>query len=119
MADGSAPTGGRVEVDPEPTRPHAPGARAGAVREPGAGTGARRPPTIEDVARAAGVGRGTASRVLNGSVQVSPAARAAVRRAVDELGYVPNRAARSLVTRRTDTVALVVSEPGDRLFGDP
>lgn len=39
--------------------------------------------------------------------------------AVDELGYVPNRAARSLVTRRTDTVALVVSEPGDRLFGDP
>ena len=57
--------------------------------------------------------------MLNGSVQVSPAARAAVRRAVDELGYVPNRAARSLVTRRTDTVALVVSEPGDRLFGDP
>ncbi|HZB65824.1 MAG TPA: LacI family DNA-binding transcriptional regulator, partial [Ornithinibacter sp.] len=74
---------------------------------------------MEDVARAAGVGRGTASRVLNGSVQVSNAARAAVRRAVDELGYVPNRAARSLVTRRTDTVALVVSEPGYRLFGDP
>ena len=119
MADGSAPTGSGVEVDPQPTRPHASGARAGAVREPGAGTGARRPPTIEDVARAAGVGRGTVSRVLNGSVQVSPAARAAVRRAVDELGYVPNRAARSLVTRRTDTVALVVSEPGDRLFGDP
>ena len=39
--------------------------------------------------------------------------------AVDELGYVPNRAARSLVTRRTDTVALVVSESGDRLFGEP
>lgn len=40
-------------------------------------------------------------------------------RAVDVLGYVPNRAARSLVTRRTDTVALVVSEDGERLFGDP
>jgi DNA-binding LacI/PurR family transcriptional regulator len=57
--------------------------------------------------------------VVNGSSHVSPAARAAVLRAVDELGYVPNRAARSLVTRRTDTVALVVSEPGDRVFGDP
>jgi DNA-binding LacI/PurR family transcriptional regulator len=104
---------------PRSSRPRASGARAGAVREPGAGTGARRPPTIEEVARAAGVGRGTASRVVNGSAHVSPGARAAVRKAVEDLGYVPNRAARSLVTRRTDTVALVVSEPGDRLFGDP
>ncbi|WP_392543565.1 LacI family DNA-binding transcriptional regulator [Oryzobacter telluris] len=71
------------------------------------------------MARRAGVGRGTASRVVNGSPHVSESARAAVLRAVDELGYVPNRAARSLVTRRTDTVALVVSEDGDRLFGDP
>ncbi len=71
------------------------------------------------MARRAGVGRGTASRVVNGSPQVSAAARAAVLRAVDELGYVPNRAARSLVTRRTHTVALVVSESGDRLFGEP
>lgn len=65
------------------------------------------------------MGRGTASRVVNGSPQVSAAARAAVLEAVEALGYVPNRAARSLVTRRTDTVALVVSEDGDRLFGDP
>lgn len=76
-------------------------------------------PTIETVAARAGVGRGTASRVVNGSPQVSPAARAAVLKAIDELGYVPNRAARNLVTRRTDCVALVISEPGERLFTEP
>ncbi|MBT0772209.1 LacI family DNA-binding transcriptional regulator [Kineosporia sp. J2-2] len=78
-----------------------------------------RAPTLEQVAARAGVGRGTASRVINGSVQVSEAARNAVLRAVDDLGYVPNRAARSLVTQLTDVVALVVSEPEDRLFGEP
>ena len=118
--DGSAPTRSSGTGPTAPSSPpHPAGTRAGAVREPGTGTGARRAPTIEEVARRAGVGRGTASRVVNGSAHVSEAARAAVLAAVDELGYVPNRAARSLVTRRTDTVALVVSEPGDRLFGDP
>jgi DNA-binding LacI/PurR family transcriptional regulator len=79
----------------------------------------RRPPTLEEVASLAGVGRGTASRVINGSVQVSDASRAAVLHAIEELGYVPNRAARSLVTRLTDVVALVVSESEERLFGEP
>jgi DNA-binding LacI/PurR family transcriptional regulator len=77
------------------------------------------PPTLEDVAQRAGVGRGTASRALNGSSQVSEGARAAVLRAVEELGYIPNQAARSLVTRTTDSVALVVSEPGERVFSEP
>jgi DNA-binding LacI/PurR family transcriptional regulator len=76
-------------------------------------------PTLEAVAARAGVGRGTVSRVVNGSRQVSPQARAAVEQAIAELGYVPNRAARSLVTRRTDSVALVVSESGDRVFTEP
>jgi len=57
--------------------------------------------------------------VVNGSPQVSPAARAAVERAIIKLGYVPNRAARALVTRRTDSVALVVSESEERVFGEP
>jgi DNA-binding LacI/PurR family transcriptional regulator len=77
------------------------------------------PPTLEAVAARAGVGRGTVSRVINGSPQVSERAREAVLRAIDELGYVPNRAARSLVTRRTDSIALVVSEPEDRVFAEP
>lgn len=76
-------------------------------------------PTIDTVAARAGVGRGTVSRVVNGSNQVSEAARAAVLQAIDELGYVPSRAARSLVTRRTDSIALVIPEPGDRLFAEP
>ncbi|MFC3995727.1 LacI family DNA-binding transcriptional regulator [Nocardiopsis sediminis] len=80
--------------------------------------GGRRP-TLEMVAARAGVGRGTVSRVINGSEQVSPATREAVRAAIAELGYVPNHAARTLVTRRTDTVALVVSEPDERLFAQP
>jgi DNA-binding LacI/PurR family transcriptional regulator len=76
-------------------------------------------PTLDAVAARAGVGRGTVSRVVNGSPQVSPEAKAAVQQAIAELGYVPNRAARALVTQRTDSVALVVSESGDRLFTEP
>lgn len=81
--------------------------------------GPARPPTLDEVAARAGVGRGTVSRVINGSSQVSDTARAAVTKAVAELGYVPNRAARSLVTRATDTIALVVSESQERVFGEP
>jgi DNA-binding LacI/PurR family transcriptional regulator len=76
-------------------------------------------PTLEAVAARAGVGRGTVSRVINGSPKVSPEAREAVQQAIEELGYVPNRAARTLVTRRTDTVALFVSESEERVFGEP
>jgi DNA-binding LacI/PurR family transcriptional regulator len=77
------------------------------------------PPTLEQVAALAGVSRATVSRVVNGSPKVSPVVRAQVERAVAELGYVPNRAARSLVTRRADSVALVVSEPHARFFSEP
>jgi DNA-binding LacI/PurR family transcriptional regulator len=76
-------------------------------------------PTLEEVAARAGVGRGTVSRVINGSPRVSEQAREAVLQAIDELGYVPNRAARTLVTRRTDTVALVVAESEQRVFDEP
>jgi DNA-binding LacI/PurR family transcriptional regulator len=77
------------------------------------------PPTLEQVAALAGVSRATVSRVVNGSPKVSPVVRAQVERAVAKLGYVPNRAARSLVTRRADSVALVASEPHARFFSEP
>ncbi|MGW1295342.1 LacI family DNA-binding transcriptional regulator [Streptomyces sp. NPDC002533] len=69
-------------------------------------------PTLEDVARAAGVSRATVSRVINGVRNVDPVIQEAVRQAVSVTGYTPNRAARSLVTRRADAVALVVSGAG-------
>ncbi len=76
-------------------------------------------PTLEQVAEKAGVSRSTASRAINGGLRVSPDALAAVEAAVAELGYTPNRAARSLVTRRTDSIALVVPEPDERVLSDP
>ncbi len=83
------------------------------------GRPARRVPTLDQVAAHAGVGRGTVSRVVNGEDHVSSRARERVMRSIVELGYVPNRAARTLVTRRTDIVALMVSESEDRLFTEP
>ncbi|MFK8908281.1 LacI family DNA-binding transcriptional regulator [Streptomyces sp. YS-3] len=76
-------------------------------------------PTLEAVAARAGVSRATASRVVNGGAGVRPPLADKVRRAVEELGYVPNHAARTLVTRRTGAVAVIIPEPEIRIFSDP
>lgn len=76
-------------------------------------------PTLEAVAARAGVSRATVSRVVNGGDGVREPLVERVRRAVEELGYVPNQAARSLVTRRHDAIAVVVAEPETRVFADP
>ncbi len=76
-------------------------------------------PTLEMVARAAGVSRATVSRVVNGSPHVRPEAVAAVNAAVAQLRYVPNRAARSLASRATNAIALIVPEDVTVFFGDP
>ncbi|MGW1032447.1 LacI family DNA-binding transcriptional regulator [Streptomyces antibioticus] len=76
-------------------------------------------PTLEAVAARAGVSRATASRVVNGGDGVREPLVERVRQAVEELGYVPNQAARSLVTRRHDAVAVVIAEPETRVFADP
>lgn len=75
-------------------------------------------PTIEEVARRAGVSRGTASRVINGAPHVSSGARERVQQAINELRYVPNRAARSLVTQRHETVALAISGTDTQHFAE-
>ncbi len=75
----------------------------------------RRRPTLENVAARAGVSRATVSRVVNGR-PVTTASRDSVREAIQELGYVPNHAARTLVTRRTDLIALVLPESTSRVF---
>jgi LacI family transcriptional regulator len=64
--------------------------------------------TIADVARLAGVGRGTVSRVLNERANVDPTTRARVLAAIKELDFVPNPTARRLSLRRTQTVAVIL-----------
>lgn len=66
-------------------------------------------PTLEDVARAAGVSRATVSRVVNGAATVSADIQQAVLGAIAAVGYVPNRAARQLITGRSGVMALVMS----------
>ena len=89
---------------------------------PGAEDGSA--PTLDDVARVAGVSRATVSRVVNGKRRVAPHLQDVVRQAIASVGYVPNLAARSLVTRRTGSVIVVVSgveeaDAGAIDFADP
>ncbi|WP_210480068.1 LacI family DNA-binding transcriptional regulator [Naasia sp. SYSU D00948] len=76
-------------------------------------------PTLEQVAAAAGVSRSTVSRVVNNSPHVTDEAMTAVLDAIERLGYVPNRAARSLASRKTQVIALVVPETTAKVFADP
>ncbi|MGW8694510.1 LacI family DNA-binding transcriptional regulator, partial [[Kitasatospora] papulosa] len=76
-------------------------------------------PTLEAVAARAGVSRATASRVVNGGAGVRQPLVDQVRKAVEELGYIPNHAARTLVTRRNGAVAVIIDEPEFRVFSDP
>ncbi|MBN1171680.1 MAG: LacI family DNA-binding transcriptional regulator [Micromonosporaceae bacterium] len=78
----------------------------------------RRRPTLEQVAQHAGVSRATVSRVVNGSPTVAAGIRELVLRSVRELGYVPNQAARSLVTQKANSFALVLPEPSTRVFSE-
>jgi LacI family transcriptional regulator len=73
--------------------------------------------SITDVARHAGVGTGTVSRVLSGHPSVRPATRARVRASIATLGYRPNALARGLVQGRTRTVGLVVFGLHNPFFG--
>jgi len=72
--------------------------------------------TIKDVAREAGVSVSTASVALSGKGPVSEATRLRVVRAAQELKYRPNAIARSLVTRRTQAIGLIVSDLSDPYF---
>jgi len=78
------------------------------VTEPAGPRRAR--PTIYDVARLAGVSTATVSRALNGTARIAPATQAAIDAAVEQLGYRPNSIARSLVTKSTQTIALLLPD---------
>ena len=79
---------------------------------------ARQAATLDQVARVAGVSRATVSRVVNDTRNVDPELRRVVQDAITATGYVPNRAARSLRTRRLGSVALVVCS-ADPVGGGP
>jgi len=73
--------------------------------------------TIADVARVAGVSKSTVSRVLSGKYQhIRQNTRARVLQAIDELDYRPSSVARSLVSRRTQTVGLLISDVGNPFY---
>jgi LacI family transcriptional regulator len=91
-----------------------PGNSAGTEEERGPATFSRS--TIPDVARAAGVSRSTAARVLGGYGYTSGSARARVVEAAERLGYRPNQVARSMVTGRTLTIGVVVADLENLFF---
>lgn len=76
-------------------------------------------PTLEMVARHAGVSRATVSRVVNGQTTVDPKVAEVVRASVDALNYVPNRAARTLARHSSQAIAVVVPESAAKVFSDP
>ncbi|MFZ5814471.1 MAG: LacI family DNA-binding transcriptional regulator [Bacillota bacterium] len=75
--------------------------------------------TIKDVARLAGVAPSTVSRVLAGSSRISPETHEKVRAAMKELKYHPNAIARSLLTKATHTIGLIIARPAEQAFTNP
>lgn len=71
------------------------------------------PVTIKDIAEAANVSHTTVSRALKGHGRISPATAERIRRLAAEMGYTPSAVARSLVTRRTHTIGVVVTTIAD------
>lgn len=104
---------GRDGARPQRQAPHGAPAHAAAVVSSG------RRPTIEDVARLAGVSRGTVSRSINGGRNVRPEVLKTVNAAISALGYSVNQAARNVARGRTGSVAFVISEGQEHLFEDP
>ena len=60
----------------------------------------------------------TVSRVINGELSIAPATRARVERAIAELGFHPNHVARSLASRKTFTVGVVMGDVASPFFPD-
>ena len=71
-----------------------------------------------DIARVAGVSQSTVSRVINNHPRISPATRERVLKAMEQLGYTPNAAARTLITGRSHLLGLVVSNITNPFYPD-
>lgn len=75
--------------------------------------------TLADVAAAAGVSRSTASRALNDSPRISEATKRRIRDIAHQINFVPNARGRALAVGRSETIAMLVTEPLSELFSDP
>ena len=75
--------------------------------------------TIEEIADLAAVSRSTVSRVLNNHPSVRPLVRARVQQVIQEHRYTPRAAARSLASRRTNVVGLLIPRSAATIFADP
>src|SRR5205085_4033980 len=75
--------------------------------------------TIQEIADPASVSRSTVSRVLNNHPSVRPNVRARVQQVIQEQRYSPRAAARSLASRRTNVVGLLIPRSADTIFADP
>ncbi len=75
--------------------------------------------TLEEIGRMAGVSRSTVSRVINNEKSVRPEVRRRVQAVIDETGFRPNAAARSLASNRTNVIGLVIPHRVHTLFDDP
>ncbi len=76
------------------------------------------PVSIKDIARVTNVSYSTVSRALNNSPRVKLATRTEIQRVATEMGYLPSAIARSLVTRRTNTIGVVVTTITDLFFAE-
>jgi LacI family transcriptional regulator len=74
---------------------------------------------LEDIAKKAGVSRSTVSRVVNNQLNVSDKVRQRVLKVIQETGYSPNAAARTLVSQRSNTIGLVLPHSVSTFFTDP
>jgi len=106
-----------------PGAPNATGPVPGVPAHGGTEAAEHGPPTIYDVARAAGVSIASVSRVLNGHRNPLPDTRERVERAVAELGFIPDGAARALIRRLKEVVGVVIRRPevtvsADGIFED-
>ena len=75
-------------------------------------------PTLDDVARAAGVSAATISRCINSPDRVAESTRRRVQDAIDQLGYTPNFGGRALATRRTNIVGAVIPSMANAIFAE-
>ena len=73
--------------------------------------------TINDIAKMAGVSKGTVSRVINDKIEgVGEEVRERVKHIIDEVGYKPNQLARSIVTSKSKTIGLIIPDITNPFF---